>query len=100
MRVYVALAYDKNLSVENHLRARESLERAVELDPEYALAWGYLSWIYTDEYIYGFNPLPDSMPRALRSRSSRRRPRPEESHQRVGCWPASTSSAKNTVSSS
>ena len=63
--VYVALAYDKNLSVENHLRARESLERAVELDPEYALAWGYLSWIYTDEYIYGFNALPDSMPRAL-----------------------------------
>jgi tetratricopeptide (TPR) repeat protein len=63
--VYVALAYDKSLSSENHLRARESLERAVELDPEYALAWGYLSWIYTDEYIYGFNPLPDSMPRAL-----------------------------------
>ena len=63
--VYVALAYDKNVSPENHLRARESLERAVELDPEYALAWGYLSWIYADEYIYGFNPLPDSMPRAL-----------------------------------
>ena len=63
--VYVALAYDKNLSPQNHLRARESLERAVKLDPQYALAWGYLSWIYTDEYVYGFNPLPDSMPRAL-----------------------------------
>ena len=65
--VYVALAYDKNLSPQNHLRARERLERAVELDPEYALAWGYLSWIYADEYIYRFNPLPDSMPRALQA---------------------------------
>ena len=63
--VYVALAYDKKISPENHLRARESLERAVELDPDYSLAWGYLSWIYTDEYVYGFNALPDSMPRAL-----------------------------------
>lgn len=63
--VYVALAYDKSLSPDTHLGARESLERAIELDPKFALAWGYLSWIYTDEHVYGFNPLPDSMRRAL-----------------------------------
>ena len=61
----VALAYDKYLSREYHLRARESLEKALELDPEFDQAWSHLSWIYTDEVIFGYNPLPDSMQRAL-----------------------------------
>jgi tetratricopeptide (TPR) repeat protein len=61
----VALAYDKHLSPEYHLRARESLERAVELDPKFDEAWSHLSWIYTDEQIFGFNPLPNPMERAL-----------------------------------
>ncbi len=61
----VALAYDKYLSEENHLRARESLERAVELDPQFDEAWAHLAWIYTDEHVFGFNELPDSMGRAL-----------------------------------
>lgn len=61
----VALVYDKYISRENHLLARESLERAVEIDPEFDEAWAHLSWIYTDEYVYGFNLLPDPMSRAL-----------------------------------
>jgi len=61
----VALTYDKHIDAEHHLRARQSLERAVELDPNFDEAWAHLSWIYTDEVIYGFNPLPDSMERAL-----------------------------------
>jgi adenylate cyclase len=61
----VALGYDKHISEENHLLARQSLEQAVKLDPGYGSAWGHLSWIYTDEYVYGYNPLPDSMTRAL-----------------------------------
>jgi adenylate cyclase len=61
----VALAYDKFISEPNHLRARDSLEQAVKLDPEYASAWGHLSWIYADEYVYSYNQLPDSMVRAL-----------------------------------
>jgi len=61
----VALAYDRQITPKNHLRARESLERAVELDPAYDGAWAHLSWIYTDESVWGFNPLPDSMERAL-----------------------------------
>ncbi len=61
----VALAYDKFLSEEYHLRARESLERAIEIDPEFDEAWSHLSWIYTDEFVFAFNPLPDSMDRAL-----------------------------------
>jgi len=61
----VALAYDRYLSEENHLRARESLERAIEIDPEFDEAWAHLSWIYADEWVWEFNPLPDSMQRAL-----------------------------------
>jgi adenylate cyclase len=61
----VALAYDKYISGENHLRARESLEHAVEIDPQFDSAWAHLSWLYTDEHVYGFNPLPDPMGRAL-----------------------------------
>lgn len=61
----VALAYDKYLSEDYHLRARESLERAVELDPGFDAAWAHLSWIYTDEVVFGYNPLPGSMERAL-----------------------------------
>jgi TolB-like protein len=61
----VALAYDKHLSPDYHLRARESLERAIQLDPNFDEAWSHLSWIYTDEKIFGFNPLPNPMERAL-----------------------------------
>jgi TolB-like protein len=61
----VALVYDKYISRENHLQARESLERAAELDPQFDEAWAHLSWIYTDEYVYGFNLLADPMERAL-----------------------------------
>jgi len=61
----VALAYDKHLSPDYHLRARESLERAIELDPNFDEAWSHLSWIYTDEKIFGFNSLPNPMERAL-----------------------------------
>jgi len=61
----VALAYDKYLNPEYHLRARESLERAIELDPKFDEAWSHLSWIYTDELVFGFNPKPNPMERAL-----------------------------------
>jgi adenylate cyclase len=61
----VALAYDKYINPEYHLRARESLERAIELDPKFDEAWSHLSWIYTDEHVFGFNPQPESMERAL-----------------------------------
>lgn len=63
----VALAYDKYLTQDYHLRARESLERAVKIDPKFDQAWAHLSWIYTDEVIFGYNPLPNSMERALQA---------------------------------
>jgi TolB-like protein/lipoprotein NlpI len=61
----VALAYDRQLTPEYHRLARDSLERAVAIDPNFDSAWAHLSWIYTDEEVFGFNPLPDPMGRAL-----------------------------------
>jgi non-specific serine/threonine protein kinase len=63
--VYVSTLYDKIINPEIHAKARAALERAVELDPDFGLAWSYLSWIYTDEDYRGFNPRPDPMDRAL-----------------------------------
>ncbi len=44
---------------------RDCLERAVETDPEYADAWAWLSWVYSLEYMSGYNPRPDPLERAI-----------------------------------
>jgi class 3 adenylate cyclase/TolB-like protein len=49
---------------EMHLRARDCLERAVGLAPDYALAWAHLAQMYFEEYKYGWNALPDPIRRA------------------------------------
>lgn len=43
------------LSPETHLRARESLEKAVEIDPNYPDAWAGLAFLALDEYRFSFN---------------------------------------------
>jgi serine/threonine protein kinase len=63
--IFVTLGYDKFIDEEHHRIAGEALERAVELDPGFPLAWGYISWITTDEVVYGFNSRPESMQRAM-----------------------------------
>lgn len=63
--IFVTLGYDKFLDAEHHRQAQEALERALERDPGFALAWGYLSWITTDELLQGFNPGPAPMERAM-----------------------------------
>jgi adenylate cyclase len=47
-----------------HSRARDCLERAVELAPNYALAWAHLAQMYFEEYKYGWNARPDPIGRA------------------------------------
>ncbi len=44
------------LSPTAHLKARESLEKAIEIDPHYADAWAGLSFLALDEYRFSFNP--------------------------------------------
>jgi len=57
-----AQAYINAYTAELHLAARECLERAVEIAPDYVAAWANLALLYTDEYWSGFNPRPDGTP--------------------------------------
>jgi adenylate cyclase len=50
-------------NAEKHAIVRDCLEQAVETDPNYADAWVWLSGMYRDEYLYGFNPRPNSLDR-------------------------------------
>jgi len=56
--------YRDNYSADEHYRVRDWLERAVELDPNYADAWAWLAGAYRDEYYQHHNPRPDPLIRA------------------------------------
>ena len=51
-----------NHSPERHAAVREALERAVELDPNFAAAWAGLAEVYLDEVRFGFNARADAPP--------------------------------------
>jgi adenylate cyclase len=63
--VLSAYDYERVFTPQRHAEVRDCLERAVELDPDYADAWAKLAFVTTDEYAWGFNPRPDSMKRAM-----------------------------------
>jgi TolB-like protein len=63
--VLSAYDYERVFTPERHAEVRDCLERAVELDPDYADAWAKLAFVTTDEFAWGFNPRPDSMARAM-----------------------------------
>jgi adenylate cyclase len=68
--VLLSYAYDLENTAETHLIARNCLERAVELDPEYADAWAALAMLYVDERNMSWNPNPglyDPLERALQA---------------------------------
>ena len=46
--------YNANVGEHRHARAREALERAVEVDPDYALAWTLLGDLYADASVLGY----------------------------------------------
>ena len=51
--------YQRSFDPEEHARVRACLERAVELDPDYADAWAVLANVYAQEYRFGYNPRPE-----------------------------------------
>ncbi len=55
LRVY---DYWRRLDPAGHAAARACLEKAVAADPGYADVWQALTFIYLDEYRYGYNPRP------------------------------------------
>ena len=57
---YVAIHTD-----ETHKEARDCLEHAVEIDPNYADAWAHLAYLYQEEYHHSRNVRPRPLGRAL-----------------------------------
>ena len=51
--------YQRSFDPQEHAKVRACLERAVELDPDYADAWAVLANIYAQEHRFGFNPRPE-----------------------------------------
>ncbi|MBD3853187.1 MAG: protein kinase [Acidobacteria bacterium] len=57
--------YYVRLTAEDHIEARDCLERAVTDDPGNADCWALLSVMYAEEHKHGFNVRPDSLDRSL-----------------------------------
>jgi adenylate cyclase len=51
--------YQRSFDPQEHAKVRPCLERAVELDPDYADAWAVLANVYAQEHRFGFNPRPE-----------------------------------------
>lgn len=58
-------SFFKRLSPSEHAQMRRILENTVRNAPHHADSWAMLSMIYGQEHRLGFNPQPDSLPRAL-----------------------------------
>lgn len=58
----LASEYWRQPTQEQHARVRDLLERAVQIDPDYAGAWGMLAIVYGDEARGGFNVRHDPPP--------------------------------------
>jgi len=57
--------YYVRLSAEDHIEARDCLEKAVAEDPGNADCWALLSVMYAEEHKHGFNVRPDPLDRSL-----------------------------------
>jgi adenylate cyclase len=55
-----------------HLQARDCLERATVVDPNYSDAWAWLAIMYRDESVFGFNPRSTSDPLGRALEAARR----------------------------
>jgi adenylate cyclase len=65
--------YQRTFDAREHARVRVCLERAVELDPDYADAWAVLANAYAQEYRQRLNPRPGLYDARERSLAAARR---------------------------
>lgn len=54
-----AREYYDRFTKDDNARARELAEQAVKLDPNYAVAIGFIGWMYLNEYRYGWGEEPE-----------------------------------------
>ena len=63
--VMSVFSFHERVTPENHLVVRDLLEHIVRKFPNAGNCWAMLETLYCDEYMFGFNPEPDSLGRAL-----------------------------------
>lgn len=56
--------YERTGGAEQHALARDRLEQAIEIDPDFATAYSNLGTIYMHEHLFGYNQKPNSFARA------------------------------------
>jgi len=56
--------YASSLTKDENLKAREMIEKAIEMDPKYAMAYAELGWIYWLARVLQFSPDPNGLERA------------------------------------
>ena len=66
-------SYQRSFDRQEHAKVRACLERAVELDPDYADAWAVLANVYAQEHRFGYNPRPELYDPRERSLAAARR---------------------------
>ncbi len=79
-----ARRYTTLLSSDMHAEARDLLEKAIELDPDYADAHALLANVYLAEHRFDANPRPDPVGRALKMAQSATRLDPKHAYSH--CW--------------
>lgn len=79
-----ARRYTATLDEAMHAEARDLLERAIALDPNYAEAHALLANVYLAEYRFSANPRPNSVERALAMALKATQLDPQSAYAR--CW--------------
>ena len=63
--VLLTYVFYDTFAAKEHARARDCLERAVQIAPDYSVAWSRLAFMYVEEWKYGYNARPQPLERAL-----------------------------------
>lgn len=79
-----ARRFTTSLSEEMHAKARDLLEKAIKLDPQYAEAHALLANVYLAEHRFEANPRPDPVGRALAMAETATRLDPQNAY--AHCW--------------
>lgn len=79
-----ARRYTATLNEGMHAEARDLLEKAIRLDPNYAEAYALLANVYLAEYRFDANPRPDPIGRALKMALKATQLDPQSAY--AHCW--------------
>jgi TolB-like protein/class 3 adenylate cyclase len=58
------IEYRNRLTKEANVQARQMVEKAIELDPQFAMAYAFLGWNYYLEWIWQWSPDPQALGQA------------------------------------